>query len=265
MSRERRGTATTSSCASTRGSRRGPRKRRRSSSCSSSSSRRSFARATEGLAMAGDPFQRYTEATAEGQRLVLHGEFRTSLERFQDAYAAAAELEDQQLIFRSLCNLSTARLSLGEIREAEKGLREILLKTEDPQCIFVASSNLASSLRRQGRLEKALFYAQHALRGGVLPGSQLRLHAAQGVQARRGVRPEGHGHRRRQGLQGHRQELLLPARRDLSVDGKRGRERSLLRQAAGALSPPRDPEGLPAHVRRQQHHQPEEPVLGETA
>ncbi|PYS95351.1 MAG: hypothetical protein DMF50_09060 [Acidobacteria bacterium] len=164
MSPERRRTAITSSCGSTRGSHRGPRKRRRSSSCSSSSSRKSCVRATEELAMAGDPFQRYTEATADGQRLLLHGEFRTSLERFQDAYEAAAEMEDQQLIFRALCNLSTARLSLGEIREAEKGLREILLKTEDPQCIFVASSNLASSLRRQGRLEKALFYAKRALR-----------------------------------------------------------------------------------------------------
>lgn len=114
--------------------------------------------------MPADALTRYSEATAEGQRLVLRGEFRGGLDKFQEAYAAAEELEDQKLIFRAQCNLSTARLSMGEIRDAEKGLREILLKTEDPQCIFVASSNLASSLRRQGRLEKALFYAKRALR-----------------------------------------------------------------------------------------------------
>ncbi len=114
--------------------------------------------------MSADLIARYSELTAAGTLQVQHGEFRLAAERFESARLAAEELQDQQLVFRAICNLSTAKLHLGEIQEAEQGLREILLKSRDEQTIFVASSNLASSLRKQGRLEKALFYAKRALR-----------------------------------------------------------------------------------------------------
>ncbi len=114
--------------------------------------------------MDADPIARYSELTADGTLQVRRGEFGAAAESFEAARLIAQELKDQQLLFRSICNLSTARLSMGQIQEAEKGLREILLKSEDIPTIFVASSNLASALRRQGRLEKALFYAKRALR-----------------------------------------------------------------------------------------------------
>jgi tetratricopeptide (TPR) repeat protein len=114
--------------------------------------------------MSTESVARYTELTEEGNLQVRCGEFRQAQERFEAALEIARGLNDQHLVHRALCNLSTARLSQGEIQEAEKGLREILLKSSDPTIVFIASSNLASALRRQGRLHKALMYAKRALR-----------------------------------------------------------------------------------------------------
>ena len=114
--------------------------------------------------MSPDLVARYSELTAEGTLQVRRGEFHQASEQFGAALQIARDLNDQHLIHRAACNLSTARLSLGQIQEAERGLREILLKSSDPNIIFIASSNLASALRRQGRLQKALLYAKRALR-----------------------------------------------------------------------------------------------------
>ncbi len=114
--------------------------------------------------MPPDLLVRYSEVTAEGTLQVERGEFRPAADQFEAALQIARELNDQHLIHRAVCNLSTARLSQGQIQESEKGLREILLKSSDPNIIFIASSNLASALRRQGRLQKALLYAKRALR-----------------------------------------------------------------------------------------------------
>jgi tetratricopeptide (TPR) repeat protein len=95
---------------------------------------------------------------------VRRGEFRNAIESFEAARKVSTDLHDNQLTVKALCNLSTARLAAGDVQGAEKGLREILLKTSDQQTIFVTSSNLASALRRQGRLEKALLYSKRALR-----------------------------------------------------------------------------------------------------
>ena len=114
--------------------------------------------------MSADLISRYSELTAQGTLQVRRGEFRQAIESFETARGIAEDLEEQPLVVKALCNLSTARLAAGDIRGAERGLRELLLKTRDPQTIFVASSNLASALRKQGRLEKALIYAKRALR-----------------------------------------------------------------------------------------------------
>jgi tetratricopeptide (TPR) repeat protein len=114
--------------------------------------------------MPADPTDHYTELTREGTLLVRRGDFRRAIEVFESARRLAEDLQDDECVIKAICNLSTARLAVGEIQEAERGLRELLLKTQDPQTIFVCSSNLASALRKQGRLEKALFYAKRALR-----------------------------------------------------------------------------------------------------
>jgi tetratricopeptide (TPR) repeat protein len=114
--------------------------------------------------MSADLIARYTELTAQGSLNLKHGEFRQAAEVFQSARQVATQLQDSLLTFKAICNLSTAKLSMGQIEEAEQGLREILLKSDDEQVVYIASFNLASALRRKGRLEKALFYAKRALR-----------------------------------------------------------------------------------------------------
>ena len=114
--------------------------------------------------MSEDFVTRYTGLTDQGNQHLRRGEFNPAAKHFRSARLIAEKMQDQQLLFKAICNLSTARLNLGEIQKAEKGLREILLKSDDDSTVFVASSNLASALRRQGKLHKALFYARRALR-----------------------------------------------------------------------------------------------------
>jgi len=114
--------------------------------------------------MDGDRLASYSDLTAEGNTLVRRGDFRRAIDNFERAVRLADDLQDPALQVKALLNLSTARLAAGQIKEAEKGLREILLRTRDPQTIFVTSSNLASALRRQGRLDRALLYARRAMR-----------------------------------------------------------------------------------------------------
>jgi tetratricopeptide (TPR) repeat protein len=113
--------------------------------------------------MASDPRGSYSDLSAEGDQLVRRGDFRRAIDNFERAIRLAEELQDQQLLVKALCNLSSARLASGDIKGAEKGLRQILLRTQDPQTIFATSSNLASALRRQGRFDRALMYAKRAL------------------------------------------------------------------------------------------------------
>ncbi|HEU4401647.1 MAG TPA: tetratricopeptide repeat protein [Candidatus Polarisedimenticolia bacterium] len=114
--------------------------------------------------MSADLIARYSEMFAEGTRQIRLGEYGAALKTFQAALAVARETGEQPLIFRATCSLSGVLLSLGEVQDAEKGLREILLKSQDDTLLFLASSNLASALRRQGKLEKALFFGRRALR-----------------------------------------------------------------------------------------------------
>ena len=124
--------------------------------------------------MSADQIARYAELTAKGILQVRHGEFHDAVESFTGAHRIAVVLKDQHLTVKAICNLSTARLGTGEIRKAEQGLREILLKSNDQQSIFVASSNLASALRRQGLLEKALVFAKRSLRASELLADSVR-------------------------------------------------------------------------------------------
>jgi tetratricopeptide (TPR) repeat protein len=114
--------------------------------------------------MADPAVTRYEERTQAGSLHLRRGEFRHAVSAFEETRTLAEQAGDPVLLTRAVCNLSTALLALGDIQEAEKGLREILLKSRDPHSTFVASTNLASALRRQGKLQKALFYARRAQR-----------------------------------------------------------------------------------------------------
>jgi tetratricopeptide (TPR) repeat protein len=133
--------------------------------------------------MAVDLIARYAELTAEGILQVRRGEFRHAIECFDAARRLAGEVDDPALIVKALCNLSTARLGVGEVQEAEKGLRELLLRTRDHQMVYHASSNLASALRRQGQFDKAMVFARRAIRAAEMIDDPGRRAAAQNLIA----------------------------------------------------------------------------------
>ena len=80
------------------------------------------------------------QLTKEAYEEVRRGNFRTAFHLFSLAHKLAESAGDQLEIDRSVCNLSTAELSLGNFHAAEQGLREILLRCSDHELLFIASA-----------------------------------------------------------------------------------------------------------------------------
>jgi len=83
-----------------------------------------------------------------------------------DAYTRAREIvraeDDPERIDEADLNVAMVLLQMGEARKGEEGLREILLRARDNRIGVAAAYNLASSLRKQGRHERAMVYAKRA-------------------------------------------------------------------------------------------------------
>ena len=101
----------------------------------------------------------YRQVEAE----IQHGDYRRALKLSRRALAVARKLEEQDLVHRAISNLSVIYLELGHPKRAERGLREIILRSCDDAIICGAAYNLAISLRRQKRIERATVFAQKAL------------------------------------------------------------------------------------------------------
>lgn len=97
-----------------------------------------------------------------GHDALRRGAFDEALEAYREARDAALAADDDDAADRLDLNIATTRLQMGDARGAEEGLRELLLRARDPRVAFTAAYNLASSLRRQGRLDRALSYARRA-------------------------------------------------------------------------------------------------------
>jgi len=104
---------------------------------------------------------------ARGADAIQHGEFAAALA----AYERARELaDDPSEIDNADLNSAMVRLQMGDAKGGEEGLREILLRAGNPHVAFHAAYNLASSLRKQGRYERALRYARRAKECGQTIG-----------------------------------------------------------------------------------------------
>lgn len=110
--------------------------------------------------MSDTPDDSYEGWSRQGAEATRRGEFALALEAYAKARALAADLGHQQA---AALNLAMVRLQTDSWREAEEGLREILLRTDDPRIAYSAAYHLASSLRRQSRHERALAYARRAM------------------------------------------------------------------------------------------------------
>jgi tetratricopeptide (TPR) repeat protein len=106
---------------------------------------------------------RNSASSEQGARATREGRFDEALRWYRRAKAYAVRLGDPDLIDAADLNLSMVRIQSGEAKLGEDGLREILLRTSDDRVAFTAAYNLASSLRRQSRHDKAMAFAGRAL------------------------------------------------------------------------------------------------------
>ncbi len=105
----------------------------------------------------------YASCTTRGHEATRRGQFREALEAYCEAQRIAQEHLGSYEQDASALNVAMVRIQLGQARESEEGLREILLRSQDPQIAFAAAYNLAGSLRRQGRYDRAWVYARRAM------------------------------------------------------------------------------------------------------
>jgi tetratricopeptide (TPR) repeat protein len=108
----------------------------------------------------GNGYERWSE---RGRKATLEGEFRTALHAYRKARRLAEEEADPARTDAADLNISMVLLQMGQAREGEDGLREILLRTSDHRIAFSAAYNIGSSLRSQGKFDRALAYAARAL------------------------------------------------------------------------------------------------------
>ena len=95
-----------------------------------------------------------------GAAAVRRGDFAEALDAYEQARERAASPHDRD---RVDLNIAMVRLQMGDAKGGEEGLREILLRAPEARTAFHAAYNLASSLRKQGRHERALLYARRAM------------------------------------------------------------------------------------------------------
>ncbi len=82
---------------------------------------------------------------------------------YRSALDAARRAGDAALVQRACCDVSSALIELGHYREAESGLREIILHARDSRAAWQARFNLSIALRRQGSIDRACQFAGRAL------------------------------------------------------------------------------------------------------
>ena len=105
----------------------------------------------------------YTDLKDRGKQATLRGEFREAMVFYTRARQLAHSDGPPERIDEADLNVAMVLIQMGEARKGEEGLREILLRTRDKRIGVAAAYNLASSLRKQGRFERAMTYAQRAL------------------------------------------------------------------------------------------------------
>jgi tetratricopeptide (TPR) repeat protein len=112
---------------------------------------------------ATDVLTRYDVLAARGGDAFLRGDYRVALASYDEALELAPELDDPIRLSQARLNRAMTLIKMGDAKEGEEGLREILMRAGDDRVAYHASYHLASSLRKQGRYERAMSYARRAM------------------------------------------------------------------------------------------------------
>ena len=118
--------------------------------------------------MSSHIFQAFEEYSETGRVATHRGDFQQALAAYMAARKIAGTIPGHdkshcERISTADLNIAMVLIQMGRAREGEEGLREILLRTDSQKIAFSASYNLATSLRKQGRHDRALRYATRAM------------------------------------------------------------------------------------------------------
>lgn len=95
-------------------------------------------------------------------RAVSEGRLPRALELFDSTMTWALEHGDSDLWDRALCNRCAVEVELGEDTESLSELRQIVLRSKDPENAFLAAYNVARAYDKRKDYARALFYARIA-------------------------------------------------------------------------------------------------------
>lgn len=115
-----------------------------------------------------------------GYQAMMRGELDRAHRDFEDALALAHEVlaEDPDAVDKAQVNLAMIRVQKHEDDLAERGLREVLLRSTNDDVVRLAAHCLAKVLSHKNEHEKALRFARLSLEKAQGIGDPLRLHSA---------------------------------------------------------------------------------------
>ena len=122
----------------------------------------------------------YEALRERGYRAMTRGELRAAASDLEQARRMADELvvEDPEIADKAEVNLAMIRVQLHEDALAERGLREVLLRTANEDVARLAAHCLAKVLSRQSQHDKALRFAALSLEKAQVLGDRLKVCSA---------------------------------------------------------------------------------------
>jgi len=124
-------------------------------------------------------YQAMIDLRTSGYQAMMRGDLDRAHGDFVEALALAEQVldEDPDAVDKAQVNLAMIRVQRHEDELAERGLREVLLRSTNDDIIRLAAHCLAKVLSHKNEHEKALRFARLALDKARIIGEPLRIHA----------------------------------------------------------------------------------------
>lgn len=125
----------------------------------------------------------YSRLRDSGYHAMMRGELERARRDFEDALEVASTCldDDKDVVDKAEVNLAMIRVQCHQDQPAEKGLREVLLRSLNDNVIRMAAHCLAKILSHRNEHEKALRFARLALDKSRSLGDPLFLHSSLGL------------------------------------------------------------------------------------
>jgi tetratricopeptide (TPR) repeat protein len=109
----------------------------------------------------------YETLKERASETLKQGDLHAALEEFNLAHGAARRLGERDLEDVAFCNRSAVAIRLGQHDECVAALRQMLLRTAEPQVAYLSAYNLSRACDNRKDYRKALFYARIAHRYAI--------------------------------------------------------------------------------------------------